>query len=83
MAIEPTSLGWDAPEVSTMTVVGRIMASQKRPHPENSLAIQWLGLRVCTAKGSIPGQETKIPQAELPKKKKKRQQKKVVESVNV
>ena len=59
-----------------MTVVGRIMASQKRPHPENSLAIQWLGLRVCTAKGSIPGQETKIPQAELPKKKKKKTTKK-------
>lgn len=53
-----------------MTVIGRIMASQKGPHPENSLAIQWLGLRARTAKGSIPGQETKIPQAELPKKKK-------------
>ena len=31
----------------------------------NSLAIQWLGLRASTAggMGSIPGQETKIPQA--------------------
>ena len=52
-----------------MTMVGRIMASQKCPHPRNSLAIQWLGLRAHTAKGSIPGQETKIPQAQLPNKK--------------
>ena len=47
------------------------MASPKCPHPRNSLAIQWLGLCTHTAKGSIPGQETKILQAQLPKKKKK------------
>ena len=52
-----------------MTMVRRIMVSPKGPHPRNSLAIQWLGLRAHTAKGSIPGQETKIPQAQLPKKK--------------
>ena len=33
--------------------------------PENSLAVQWLGLHAFTAKGvgSVPGQGTKIPQA--------------------
>ena len=32
---------------------------------ENSLAVQWLGLRTLTAKGlgSIPGEGTKIPHA--------------------
>ena len=34
-------------------------------HPGTSLAVQWLGLHASNAetKGSIPGQETKIPHA--------------------
>ena len=38
----------------------------------NSLLIQWLGFHTFTAQGqgSIPDQETKIPQAMQPKKKK-------------
>ena len=44
----------------------------------NSLLIQWLGFHTFTAKGqgSIPDQETKIPQAMQPKKKKKKSKKK-------
>ena len=43
------------------------------PYPGNSLAVQWSGLRAFTAVGlgSIPGQETKIPQASWCRKKKK------------
>ena len=39
----------------------------------NSLEVQWLGLSTLTAEGlgSIPGQETKIPQAWPPKMKRK------------
>ena len=39
----------------------------------NSLAVQWLGLCVLTAKGQglIPGQGTKIPQAAWSGQKKK------------
>ena len=40
----------------------------------NSLVVQWLGLRVVTAKGSIPDQGTKISYAcavQLKKEKKK------------
>ena len=66
-----------------MTVVGRITASQKHPHPENSLAIQWLGLCVRTAKGSIPGQETKIPQTALPKKKTTKKDSRMCECLEV
>ena len=40
----------------------------------NSLAVQWLGLRAFTVEGpgSIPGQETKIPQAKQCGQKKKK-----------
>ena len=39
----------------------------------NSLAVQWLGLGTFTAvaRGSVPGQETKIPQAVRHSQKKK------------
>ena len=41
-----------------------ILISKEKPHLENSLAVQWLGLSTLTAEGpgSIPGQGTKIPQ---------------------
>ena len=48
---------------------------QKNEIGGNSLAVQWLGLRASTARGSgsIPGWETKIPQAaQCSQKKKKR-----------
>ena len=37
----------------------------RKKQKENSLAVQWLGLRAFTAEGadSIPGRGTKIPQA--------------------
>ena len=45
----------------------------KRHHKGNSLAVQWLGLCASTAggMGSIPGQGTKIPQAEQGSQKKR------------
>ena len=50
-------------------------AKLKKSRMRNSLVVQWLGLHVLTAKGqgSIPGRETKIPQAARhgPQKKKK------------
>ena len=44
---------------------------------ENSLVVQWLGLRAFTDEGlgSIPGLGTKIPQAAWPKKRKEKKRK--------
>ena len=49
-------------------IAGSVRAVLNHDLLGTSLAVQWLGLRALTAKGlgSIPGQETKIPQPATP-----------------